>query len=303
MNGKGDQTVEKTALALGTFDGVHIGHKKVLAAALQDDYKAMAVTFSVPPRAQLTGEENSQLTTREEKEALLYGMGVIPVFLDFKQICHLAPTDFLNFLIQRFKPDRLSCGFNYHFGKNAAGDTKLLRQFCREKGIDCKVAKAVKASGLPVSSTAIRALIAQGELPQANLLLGRAFSYTGTVQHGAARGRRLGFPTANINYPNGLVRPKFGVYAGYTTVNGQTFRSVTNLGVRPTFHSEKIISETFLFDFSGDIYGKNITVSLLAFIRPEQKFSGEQELKKMVELDKQAALLRLASVEPVTPDK
>lgn len=288
--------MSNNALALGTFDGLHLGHQRVLAAAAKGNCAPVAVTFAEPPRAVLNGQSHCCLLLPEQKKALLAQQGVQTCFLNFNKVMNTPAEQFLTFLLQEFQPVRLVCGFNYRFGRGAAGNPKLLQQFCSVNNIECTVVNAVEQGGVLVSSTQIRGLIAKGELPAANRLLGREFSYSGTVWHGAARGRRLGFPTVNLYYPDALVLPAFGVYAGHATVEGTIYNAVTNLGHRPTFESSKIISETYIFGFNGNAYGKNITVTLTDYIRPEQKFSGEAALRDAVEQDKKTAQRLLGKI-------
>ena len=277
----------KTALALGTFDGVHTGHTAVLN--LPHEYKKTAVVFSLPPKALLSGRSLA-LMTAEDKIKALKAAGMDEVYtLDFGKVRYMEACDFLVFLKQRFSPTLISCGFNYRFGKNAAGDTELLKAFCGENGITLKISEPVKAGGVTVSSTEIRALLENGETERANSLLSSPFSYTARVIKGDMRGRTLGFPTANQKYPDVLVPVKFGVYRSSVLINGNEYAGITDIGVRPTFKTDYIISETFIKDFSGDIYGKEITVRLLRFIRGEKKFSSVQELKKQIAADIRSA--------------
>lgn len=277
------------ALALGTFDGLHLGHQKVLAAAAEGGCHPIAVLFKTSPRALKAGLENNQLMLPEKKQQLLQVMGVETCFLDFFEICTMPPETFLSWLVEQFHPCRLVCGFNYRFGFQAAGDTSLLQKFCAKNGIECTIVQEVTVEGEQVSSTKIRQLLTEGNIQKVNALLGRDFSFSGTVQHGAARGRRLGFPTLNIYYPTGMVFPAFGVYAGTAVVQGKQYFAVTNLGHRPTFKSQKVISETYLFHYSQNAYEQQVEISLKYYLRPEQKFSNEQELRVVVEKDKQTA--------------
>lgn len=277
----------KTALALGTFDGVHKGHTAVLS--LPPEYKKTAVVFLLPPKALLSGKSLS-LMTAEDKIKALKAAGMDDVYtLDFNAVRNTEPSDFLLFLKQKFSPSLISCGFNYRFGKNAAGDTELLSEFCRKNGIALKISEPVKVDGITVSSTEIRTLLANGETEKANLLLNSPFSYTAKVIKGDMRGRTFGFPTANQKYPMELIPVKFGVYKTSVLINGKEYSGITDIGMRPTFKTDYIISETFIKDFSGDIYGKEITVRLIRFIRAEKKFSSADELKKQITADIRSA--------------
>ena len=273
----------KTALALGTFDGVHKGHRAVLE--LPPEYKKIAVVFPLPPKAVISGNSIA-LMTPEDKCRALKNIGIDSVYmLDFCKVRDMPPQGFLEFLKDTFSPDYISCGFNYRFGKNADGDTLLLSEFCKENGITLKISEPVTDEGKTVSSTEIRSFLKNGEPEKANSLMTQPFSYTAPVIKGDERGRTLGFPTANQKYPEVLVPVKFGVYKSSVLIDGKAYTAITDIGVRPTFKTDYIISETFIKNFSEDIYGKEITVSLLSFIRGEKKFSSVDELVKQVRKD------------------
>lgn len=271
----------KNAIALGSFDGLHTGHRAVLTETL--DLRSVAVTFRVPPKAVGRG---GLLMTPEEKIEALKDFGMEEVYLlDFKEVRDLEPEAFLELLVKKFKPERLVCGFNYRFGRGAAGNTQTLLDFCAKNEIEAKVVESVTQEGTVVSSTAIRDRLSAGEIEKANEFLYRDFSFSGKVLHGDSRGRTLGFPTVNQQYPKELVALKNGVYAVEVAVGDRIFGGVANIGHRPTFETKEIFSETFLFDFSGDLYGKTVTVYPKKFLREEVRFLSEEELKAAVERD------------------
>ena len=210
--------MKECALALGTFDGMHKGHVSVIKAARESGLEAIAVTFSVPPKFIISGEKPELLMTAEAKEKALAELGVRRCdYLDFSAVNNLSPAEFVDFLCEKYPVKMISCGFNYRFGKNGEGDTKFLREYCREKGIAVHVARARQVDDQVISSTLIRQMIKEGRVADANKLLYKPFSFFGPVVHGDARGRTLGFPTVNQNYPEEqLVLPKAGVYAGET---------------------------------------------------------------------------------------
>ena len=276
----------KTALALGTFDGVHRGHRAVLD--LPENCKKIAVTFRQLPK---TEDGVKALMTYEEKCRVLREIGIDEVVgLDFGEVCHTGAEDFLHFLKERFSPSFFSCGFNYRFGENAAGDPAMLADFCRKHQIELLLRKPVLVGETVVSSTMIRSLIAQGEVERANTLLTVPFSFSAEVIHGDARGRTLGFPTVNQLYPEELVPPRFGVYQSEVVLGEKRYAAITNIGIRPTFAVDYILSETFIDRFSGDLYGKKVRVNLFRFVRPERKFSSAEELRRQVEEDKKLIL-------------
>ena len=273
----------KRAIALGTFDGLHKGHRAVLA--LPDNMKKTAVIFPLPPKALLSGEPNA-LMTEKDKCAALKKIGIDEIYtLDFNEVKDMPPKEFLLFLKQKFAPDLISCGFNYHYGKKAAGNTQMLGDFCRDNGIEFNCHTPVCEGGEPVSSTRIRKYLQNGEIEAANGLLTFPFSFTAEVISGDRRGRTIGFPTVNQKYPSELIPLKFGVYKSKIIVDGEEYEGITNIGIRPTFKSDYIISETYIIGFSGDLYGKIITTIPTRFVRGEVKFSSVEELKRQIEND------------------
>ena len=197
----------------------------------------------------------------------------------------MPPEEFLQFLKEKFAPDLISCGFNYHYGKNAAGNTEMLSNFCFKQGIEFKCYNPVCEGGEPVSSTRIRKFLKNGEIEAANALLTFPFSFTAEVISGDRRGRTIGFPTINQKYPSELIPLKFGVYKSKIIIDGAEYEGITNIGIRPTWKTDYIISETYIIGFSGDLYGKRITTMPARFVRGEVKFSSVEELKKQIEND------------------
>ena len=274
----------KTAIALGTFDGIHIAHRRVLS--IGDGYKKIAVTFLKPPKMYFTNQDEL-IMDYEAKVKALEKMGFCDVVaLDFLKVKDTPPKEFLDFLIAEYNPSLISCGFNYHFGNNGEGDTALLKEYCKNFGIEYRICDEIDVDGMAVSSTYIRNLLKNGEIDKANSLLFEPFSFSATVEHGDSRGHTIGFPTLNQYYPENLVKVKFGVYKTEVTVNDKVYDSITNIGIRPTFKSERIISETYVKNFSGDLYGKNVKVTLKEFLREEIKFASLEDLKRQIEIDK-----------------
>lgn len=280
------------AIALGTFDGLHKGHISVLRKALSfKDLKKAVITFSLPPKSIIGNTEPELLMTAKEKSEILTKMGFDEViFLDFNLIRDLSPLEFLSLIFEEFPIKEIAVGYNYRFGKNGSGDTKILSEFCRENGAVLNVLPEEKVDGEAVSSTVIRELVKNGEIKKANRMLSHNFYFKSEVIDGDHRGRELGFPTVNQIIPESLVMPQFGVYASYVSIGGRSYPAVTNIGKRPTFNKSDVIAETNVFDFSGDCYGKTLSVELIDFIRPEKKFNSKEELIKRMETDKAIAL-------------
>ncbi len=271
------------AIALGTFDGVHSAHKKVLD--LPEKYKKIAVCFSLPPKTYF-GNEARLLTDEQTKKAMLKNAGMDEVCsLEFSDFRDKTPMEFLLFLKEKFSPKVISCGYNYRFGKDAAGDIKLLEAFCKENEIKLICEKKVERGGKTVSSTAIRELLANGKIKEANSMLGYKFSFTAEVIGGDKRGRTLGFPTVNQRYPEELARLKNGVYKTRVVVKGEEYEGITNIGNRPTYLIDFIVSETYIKNFSEEIYGEKVTIIPISFLREEKKFANIEELKRQILLD------------------
>lgn len=273
----------KNALCLGTFDGVHKGHKEVLSKA--KEYRTTAVTFRIPPKAIIKGE-TEMLMSLEDRCSLLEDLGVNEVcVLDFDKVRNQEPLVFLEELYKRYLPSLICCGFNYRFGKDGKGDTGLLKEFCLERSIELYCCEPVAEKGEPISSSRIRGLIKSAKFYEAEQLLGHPFSFETEVVHGEKRGRTIGFPTANQEYPDDLVKLRNGVYITKVIIDGKEFEGITDIGHHPTFETKKTVCETYIKDFSFDIYGKKIRIIPLRFLREERKFSSLDELKKQIQKD------------------
>lgn len=271
------------AIALGTFDGVHSGHRAVLN--MPDGFHKTAVIFGEAPKLVLSGTGDS-IMTPEKKIKILHGIGIDDVYmLDFEKVRNETPEEFLAFLKTKFSPSLISCGFNYRFGHNGVGNVDTLRNFCGENGIELRCCEPVLNNGVPVSSSLIRDMLKNGDVESANKLMLCGFSYTSEVIHGDRRGRTIGFPTINQRYPEQLVKLKFGVYSVLVRFDGEEYFGITNIGIRPTYPSDFVISETYIDSFCGDIYGKETEICPLRFLRGETKFNSIEELKSQISKD------------------
>ncbi len=274
------------SIALGTFDGFHKGHTAVTELAKQSTYPAFVLLFSQHPLSVITGKAPKELVTDNIRSKLIEKLQIIPIVTDFKEICDLSPEEFFeNILIRELNAKELSCGKNYTFGKDGKGDISILKRLCAENEIKLNIADTVTYKEEAVSSTRIRKALENGEIEAANEMLGRAFSYDFTVIHGDARGRTLGFPTLNQIIPDGFVKLKYGVYASAVCLNGKFYPSVTNFGIRPTIGTDSVFSETNIRGFSGDLYGENVEVFILSYMRPEKRFSSLAELSLAISAD------------------
>lgn len=282
------------ALALGTFDGIHPGHRAVLDAALS--YHTVAVTFLSPPKMLASGT-SSLLMSPKDKETALKEYGVDEIeWLDFSAVRDLSPVAFLDQICEKYHPQRIVCGYDYRFGKNAAGTTETLLEYCHSHGIEFFCAERVDVDGKPISSTRIRQWLANGDTETANRYILGGFRFRATVLHGDARGRKLGFPTANQLYPKELAPLKHGVYVTKMVFDGKSYIGITNIGHRPTWPTDDVLCETYLPDFSGDLYDREIVTYPLRFLRPERRFDSIEELTATIRRDLDEAMNEKAAL-------
>jgi riboflavin kinase/FMN adenylyltransferase len=284
--------VKRTVVALGTFDGVHTGHRMLLAraagAAHEYGFTSLVYTFSHHPMAAF-GKRPPLLMTDEARIEALRAYGDV-VADDFTlEFAGLSPRAFVEMLVSRFGMRRAVAGYNYTFGSRGAGDTKLLEAFGRELGFAVDVVAPVLFEGAPLSSTRIRAALEEGEVALAAGMLGAPYALGGTVVANRGIGRGIGFPTANLAGFEGLVLPKDGVYATRATVRGKTYAGVTNVGSNPTVGGITTGVETHLIGFSGDVYGEKLRVEFVARLRDEMKFDGLGALRARIALDAKTA--------------
>ena len=285
---------KKSIYALGYFDGVHLGHTALLGSCreLAQDQKCRcgAITFSPHPQQLLSGNRVGLINTNEDREEmLLQYVDTVRQLAFTESLMTMAWQDFLDMLIKSQNAAGFVCGTDFRFGKGGQGTAQLLQQYCCERGLSCRLVEQQFLDGVRISSTHIRGLLEQGKISDANRFLGHPHCLSGIVQQGKQLGRTIGVPTANIPYPEQLLKMPMGVYATKVCVDGKTYPAVTNIGTRPTVSGEGITVESHLLAFSGDLYGKNIVVSFCKFLRPEQKFADLNQLKAQIEADKLAA--------------
>lgn len=264
------------SLALGAFDGLHRGHMAVIESACGAKGLVPGVfTFTSSPKGA------PGLLTPEDKLLLLERAGVRQVCqADFASLRHMEAERFVReILFQKLHAVRLCCGEDFRFGRGAGGDARLLAALCKESGAALEILPPVREGGKKISSTLIRSAVEQGDIPLANRLLGRPFGFSLPVIHGNHIGHSLGTPTINQALPDGFVRPRFGVYAAWCQVEGSFYHGVANIGVKPTVGSDRVLAETWMPGFSGDLYGKPVRLFLLSFLRPERKFPSLDALK------------------------
>lgn len=285
----------KTVLALGMFDGMHIGHKKLIdtAVLLAAKYgiEPAVFTFSDHPQ-KLFGAKVARLCSNEERLAIMQKLGAKRVEqAEFtRELASLSPEKFLDLLIEKMQPHTIVAGFNYTFGKNKSGNTELLTKLAVKKGIGAAIIQPVNFANKPVSSTRIRELIEKGDVQTAQLMLGRTYTLCGTVVENKRIGRSIGFPTANILPDETRAIPQDGVYISMAKLSGDMLPSVTNIGANPTVGGKQRMIETHILDFDGDIYGREIEVFFVKKLRGVKTFSTLDELKAQITSDSKTAM-------------
>lgn len=285
-------TDSKTALAMGKFDGIHLGHKKLLNLILaqkQDQLKTAIFTFEPSPEEFFVGHTVKQLYTREEKRNAFEKMG-IDLLVEFPLNAETAatpPDEFVKkILVERLRADYIAAGTDVTFGDKGRGDQYLLKNMSKELGFELCLIDKVMLDGQEVSSTRIRNEVSDGNMPMVRRLLGDDYSISGIVEHGNHIGHTIGIPTVNILPKENKLLPPFGVYRSKVVIGKREYRGMTNIGRKPTIASDnKIGVETYIYDFDSDVYGRFIEVKLEKFVRPEMKFSGIEELKAQMKKD------------------
>lgn len=279
---------EKRVIALGYFDGIHIGHGALLRCAKQRAQElgcfSAVLTLDSHPSTLLTGQSVPLINTPEDRAALirrLYGIDQILTAHFDRAMMQMPWQDYLSdYLLRQHGAVHIVCGHDHRFGYRGAGNAARLAAFCRDAGIGCDIIGQVCLDGAAVSSTRIRALLGQGQMEQANRLLGHIHCLSGPVISGQHLGSRLGFPTANLAVPDGVLPPAYGVYATRVILpGGESYMAVTNVGVRPTVDGESLRVEPWLLDFSGNLYGQQIRVDFYHRLRGERKFDSLEALR------------------------
>ena len=275
--------------ALGDFDGVHLGHRSVLAAT-REAAKCRGTKSAAWFFNESTKDGAAQLYDIEQKEREIAALSIdYSVREDFQTVRDLLPEEFVGGYLPSIGCAGVVCGFNFRFGRGAAGDADMLSALCLEHGLFFSSVPPVTVHGAAVSSSRIRALLTDGDAEGAAELLGRPYSVASAVDHGRAVGRSFGFPTINQSFDSRRVIPRRGVYITQTYVDGRRYGSVSNVGSRPTVGGHALRLETHILDYNGDLYGKEPEVCFLKFIRPEMTFAGEEELCRAIAGDVAAA--------------
>ena len=294
---------EKTSVALGNFDGLHIGHRRIMEDAISSaerkGLRSLCFTFSNHPFNFILRRDDSDpdalklICSEDEKIRLIEDMGFdILVNVPFDEdIMTMKAEDFFEDVIRgSLNAGCVSVGFNYTYGARGGGNADTLREACRDAGLDVSIREAVKSGGRTVSSTLIREMIGKGEMELTAQYLGRAYAFRGTVSHGNRIGSAMGIPTVNIAAPQDIMLPPNGVYFSRILIDGAEYKSVSNIGMKPTVGSDTMTIETNIFDFDGDLYGRDIVVYFDHFSRPERRFASREELFRQIARDCENAL-------------
>lgn len=268
-----NNSIKKTAIALGDFDGMHLAHKTVVTGAENVTIYCVNNKFSLLQKS---------IFEKRYPNA---------VFADFDKIKNLSGEEFIeNIIINKFHAEMVLCGFNFRFGKNASWSALDMRRYLEEKDIWVRILDAQDYESMPISSTRIRKAVKEGRINAANEMLGYNFTFEAEVVNGDKRGRTIGFPTINQNLPEGLIVPRFGVYESRALIGDKSYKAFTNIGMRPTWKVSEPLAETHIFDYSGNLYGKTVAVELVNYLRAEKLFKNVDELKKQLDYDKSSII-------------
>ena len=284
---------ERCVIALGFFDGVHIAHRDLFSIGQKyaREHGLRFGVFTFPAESEIKPGVK-RLYTTEERLKIFEELSVdFTVLRDFSSIIDMPPREFVrDFLIGTLNCECAVAGYNYRFGKDAAGDAALLSSLMEENGRKAIIREALTYEGRCICASEIRGLLSSGELKLANTLLGSPYRISGRVIHGRGVGRGLGFPTINTEIAQTRAELKRGVYRTAVPIGGRIYTGLTNIGVCPTFSPRDVHAETFLLDFDGDVYDENLTVYFLDYLREERRFKDQNELIMQINVDKNKAI-------------
>lgn len=284
---------KKKAMALGFFDGIHIGHaalmNMIIKRACENDAEPAVLTFDVHPDSLVFKKNVPLINSADDRERILsrcFGIEDVVVVHFNQSVMHMDWKEFIDELIDEMDLCWIVVGHDFRFGYKGLGTAEKLREHCRERNIGCDIIPAVCKDGVVVSSTLIRSLIESGEMEKANEYLGRPHTLTDVVRSGYHLGTQMGTPTINMRFPDGVIIPRHGVYAAKAYIDGTEYLSVTNVGIRPTVSDDGGVNvESYLLDFSGNLYGHFVRLDFYKFLRPERKFDDIDELAAQIKHD------------------
>lgn len=292
------ETEGRTAVAVGKFDGIHKGHKKLLEEVVscqKEGLLAVVFTFDLSFSSFLQKTQQKELTTKEEKRAIFEQMG-IDILIEFpltETTAAITPENFIiEILVQKLHAKKIVAGSDVTFGYKGAGNASLLKKMEEQFGYEVSFIEKVCYERQEISSSYVREEVKKGRMQLVTKLLGYPYSISGIIQHGSKIGRTIGMPTVNLIPDEDKLLPPNGVYFAKIIYNGEEFNGITNIGCKPTVTDKlTILAETYIYDFDKDIYGNAITVQLLSYQRPEIKFDGLEALKDQMQRDKEAGRL------------
>lgn len=291
LNLESDFKFDDIVVALGNFDGFHLGHQKLITelnnVKLKKGYKSAVFLFESHTKDLIFHQNSSRIMSFEDKLNKLDSFKIDYVFsIEFSEkIKNLSPKEFLDFLTNKLNIKHIVVGKDYRFSKNREGNTDFIKSYMKEKGLSCTIIDKLNYDNIEISSTKIIEYIKSGKIELANDLLGDCFSIKGKVTHGFQRGRNLGYPTANLEISFNYVMVKEGVYFTKTIVDGKGYFSFSSVGHNPTFDNKKSTIESHIFDFDEDIYGKDIELCFLERLRDNIKFNSVEELIEQLKKD------------------
>ena len=283
-----------SVVTVGTFDGIHLGHQKlinkVLSISKTENLRSIVLTFNPHPRIILNNDSNiSLLTTKTEKNKILKSFNIDDLITQqfSKEFSRLTPLDYVKtILVDKLNAKHIVIGYDHHFGRNRNANSNNLYEFSKLFNFQVSEVDVLTKDNISVSSTKIRNLIFQGRIKEANALLGYKFVLTGNVVKGLGRGKKLGFPTANIIVDTDKIKPENGVYFINSKINDKSIFGMMNIGENPTFNDKDFSIEVHFFDFENDLYEKQLTIEIIDKIRDEIKFDSSEMLSSQLETDK-----------------
>ena len=286
---------KQEVMALGFFDGIHVGHaaliNKIKQRAEETGAEPAVLTFDVHPDNLVFKKTVPLINSAEDRENILsrcFGIDDVVVIHFNQRVMHMDWQDFIDELIDEMNLRWIVVGHDFCFGYKGLGTAEKLKAYCAERGVGCDIIPAVCRDGVVVSSTLIRQLIETGEMEKANEYLGHPHTLTDVIRTGYHLGTKMGTPTINMSFPQGVIIPRHGVYAAKAYIDGQEYMSVTNVGIRPTVSdSGNVNVESFLLDFCGNLYGHRARIDFYKFLRPERKFDDVNELAAQIKSDAQ----------------
>ena len=286
---------KQKVMALGFFDGIHVGHaaliNKIKQRAEETGAEPAVLTFDVHPDNLVFKKTVPLINSAEDRENILsrcFGIDDVVVIHFNQRVMHMDWQDFIDELIDEMNLRWIVVGHDFCFGYKGLGTAEKLKAYCAERGVGCDIIPAVCRDGVVVSSTLIRQLIETGEMEKANEYLGHPHTLTDVIRTGYHLGTKMGTPTINMSFPQGVIIPRHGVYAAMAYIDGQEYMSVTKVGIRPTVSdSGNVNVESFLLDFRGNLYGHRARIDFYKFLRPERKFDDVNELAAQIKSDAQ----------------